>query len=265
MAGITQQQLAPNRLVIAYFDETKKLQDPGKSVVFGGCAASSQDWEEFTVRWGIALAGTGITTVKTSAALAFRDDFYGWREREKERDELLFRLAILIHDAPILKVTCPMLAGDFESLPLEQRKKLKDQQYCGFEICVRCIVDSYLATDAFHIACDLTEDYAQGCLSLFNLLRLRRPDFKRRLLAISFGDDTYIAALQAADIVAYCSRAKAEWARFGQEPQNIIQRIIELFSSRGTSQKYFVYRAGSDGVGCAEPDSNIPIKGVVSS
>jgi hypothetical protein len=241
-------------LILAYFDETKKLRDPGTSVVFGGCAAPSADWDEFNRRWRGALDGTGITTVKTSAALAFRDDFYGWSERETERDELLFRLATIIHDAPIVKITCPILAGDFESLPAPQRAKLRDSQYCGFEVCVRTVVESYLPADAFQIVCDLTEDYAQGCITLFNLLRQKNPDLKRRLLAISFGDDTYLAPLQAADMVAYCSRANAEWQRFGQEPQSVIRRIIELFSSKEAKSRYFVYRAGSAGIGYAEPD-----------
>ncbi|HWQ52441.1 MAG TPA: DUF3800 domain-containing protein [Bryobacteraceae bacterium] len=244
----------PTRLVIAYFDETKKLQDAGKSVVFAGCAAHDEHWGEFNRRWGAVLAGTGITTVKLSAALAYRDDFYSWKARERERDQLLFRLASVIHESPLMKIACPILAGEFESLPDIQRKKLRDPQYCGFELCVRGTVDAHGPSDAFQIVCDLTENYAQGCLTLFNLLRLREPDLKHRLLGIGFADDKYIAGLQAADMIAYCARAEAEQERFGLEVAPVVRDMMEMFKDRGEQQSYFLYRAGSAGIGYAERD-----------
>lgn len=242
-----------SRLIVTYFDETKKLQDAGTSVVFGGCAAEVEYWDEFIKRWSIALGDSGIRCVKMSAAMAYKDDFYGWRERQTDRDDLLFKLATIIQDAPILKVTCPLLAGDFESLPESQRKKLKDPQYCGFEICVRRVMESY-PNDVFQIGCDLTENYAEECIHLFNLIRTKEPDLRKRLIGICFGDDAAYAPLQAADMIAYCARAIAERERFGQEVQPIVQKISKLFESGDVKHGYYVYKAGSQGLGFAEPD-----------
>jgi hypothetical protein len=122
------------QLIVAYLDESKKLNDAGNNVVFAGGVARAQDWDAFNREWSAALSGKS-GPIKMSHALAMNEEFYNWRGREDEFHEFLFGLAVLIHEAPIVKVASIMLAGDFESLPASQQGRLKDPQYCGFETC----------------------------------------------------------------------------------------------------------------------------------
>ncbi len=203
---------------------------------------------------GVTVVGsTGIQAVKMSAAIACRGEFYRWKGREAERDDLLIRLASVIHEAPILKVAAPILAGEFESLPQFQRRKLKDPQYCGFESCVKGLIQNY-PNDVFQINCDLTQDYAETCVSLFNHVVSRNAHLADRLIAIAFGNDKFIPQLQAADIIAYCARAMAEEKRFGVRAHPVVHAIDQMFSSRGTERTYLVYKAGGEGLGFAEAE-----------
>jgi uncharacterized protein DUF3800 len=124
-----------------------------------------------------------------------------------------------------------------------------DLQYCGLETCIRGAL-AHFTDSALHTICDLSEQYAQTCVALFNKLRAKSAECKARCIAITFADDTQTPGLQAADMVAYCARANAVRSTIAVEP--IVDKIIALFEDAESERKYFVYRVGGAGLGHGE-------------
>jgi hypothetical protein len=183
-------------------------------------------------------------------AIHFHGPFVNWKRDVQRRDALLFDLAELLSKAPIMRVASPMTTADFKALPDTQRKKLGNNiAYCGFEACIQGMLNQG-PNLALHIACDLSEEYAKQCLTLFNKIRVRNEDIKSRCFAITFADDKQHLGLQVADMVAYCARA--ETLAPTTAPELIIERIIELFRSQRTEVGTLLYRADGPGLGYGE-------------
>ena len=109
-------------------------------------------------------------------------------------------------------------------MPQSQRRKLKGPQYCGFESCVKGLIQNY-PDHVFQINCDLTQDYAETCLSLFNHVVSRNaspcgPSYRDRVRQRQVHP-----SLQAADIIAYCARAMAEEKRSVSERTQLVHAI----------------------------------------
>jgi hypothetical protein len=76
----------------AYFDETVvNVVDAGNGkqrpveMLVGGCIASQNDWEKFTVEWKDALSSEGLTTFHAKDFYAFQREFK-WFTKDGERD-----------------------------------------------------------------------------------------------------------------------------------------------------------------------------------
>jgi hypothetical protein len=122
-----------------------------------------------------------------------------------------------------------------------------DVQYCGFEACISGALHQS-ANAVLHVTCDLSEEYARNCVTLFNKLRARDVMIKARCFALTFAEDERHAGLQAADMIAYCSRAE----HTEREPQPIVQQIIEILRTKDRKVGALVYRADGDGPGSGE-------------
>jgi hypothetical protein len=239
----------PVRLVQGCFDESGKLAD-SEFVAFGGCVAPENAFEAFLPKWRERLHADKLSYTSMKDAIHFRGPFEDWGRDIKRRDTLLFDLAQLLSDAPIMRVASPMTTAEFRALPETQRKRFgNDIVYCGFEACIQGMLNQGTNL-ALHIACDLSEEYAKKCLTLFNKLRARNEVIKSRCFAITFADDTQHLGLQAADMVAFCARAEKLAPTKPQE--SIIERIIDLFRSQRTEVGTFLYRADGPGLGYGE-------------
>jgi len=101
-----------------------------------------------------------------------------------------------------------------------------------------------------HIVCDLSEEYSEKCIKLFHKLRARNSLIKARCFGISFADDARHGGLQAADLIAYCSRAdhlRATW-----EPEPIVEELITILATHKSPARWFVWKARAGGIGHGE-------------
>jgi hypothetical protein len=133
-------------------------------------------------------------------------------------------------------------------MPQQDQERLKNPVYCGFEGCVRAAVDSIPRNEphSLQIACDLAEEYSVQILKLFQKLRNRDAEVKRRCHALVFGDDRYIPILQLADMYAYICRAF-----HAGNPPDVILDLIEILTGSRTmnASSRMVYSAGEIDLG----------------
>ena len=233
----------------ASFDESGKLAD-SEIVVFGGCMGPREAVEDFGTKWVERLRRDGLQYTSMKEAIHFQGPYVDWKANTDKRDAVLRDLAKLLGDSSLLMMSSPITTSEFKALPSHQQKKLgNDPQYCGFEACIVSTL-SQAPNLVLHAVCDLSEQYAERCITLFNTLRKRNETVKARCFALTFADDTRHSGLQAADMIAYCSRADHQ--RSTKTPVPIVEEIIGILNSHGGNTNWFVWKAGSEGLGHGE-------------
>ena len=99
------------------------------------------------------------------------------------------------------------------------------------------------------LICDLAEEYSEGCVRLFQLLRKKRAEAKCHCFGIAFADDEVTPCLQMADMVAYCGRANETISR---ENDPIAVEIASMLYSSDRRKGTVRYRLSEEGLGDAE-------------
>lgn len=228
----------------AYFDESGNLCD--EIVSFGGCAGTPRQTLAFHHKWKALIDGAGVGYVSMKDAVHFKGPFGGWHKTadgKAKRDSLLRALARTVVDCGLLVLASSMTSAEFKALPKTQQKRFwDDNQYCQFETCITGLLHQR-ANPVLHIVCDLSEKYAEKCITLFNLLRKRDPLIKARCIAISFADDQTHTGLQAADMISYCARVEHQTET---SPKPIVQEIIDILRSPDRTHASLIYRDGDE-------------------
>jgi hypothetical protein len=239
----------------ACFDESGKLQ-LSDIVSFGGCAGPREAMTEFCGLWERCIKQAGLSYTSMKDAMRFEGPYSGWKDNILKRDQLLTDLAKLLLKSELVMISAPMATAEFKALPAQEQESLwNDVEYCGFEACTTGILE--MAPNlALHVICDLSEQYAPTCVDLFNKLRTRNEHVKAQCFAITFADDKRHAGLQAADMIAYCSRA--DYLRSARTPDPIVQDLLDILSVRGNSTHWFVWKAGGKGIGHGQTERSMP-------
>jgi len=232
--------------LLAYLDESGKLHDK-EFVSFAGYATGPDHWDDFSREWRFAFNRTGVRSVRMQDAVDFRGQFAGWRDhRHTQRDALLLRLAETIESFELASVFLPISLVEFKDLSENDQKHWKSLSRCGFVGVIKCLLTLFPSTVAFHMIYDLSEDYSAKCVRLFNLLRVRDQDIRRRCWAITFADDERTPPLQAADMLAYCSRA-ARAGFVGYD--SIVAQVTEVLMRRVHITEWFEFKGGGARLG----------------
>ncbi len=231
------------------FDESGKLAD-SEIVAFGGCIGTYDQFHALGVKWEKRLGDDGLPYTSMKDAMHARGPYIGWKNFTGKRDAILRDFARMIVESRMLMMSSPMTSSEFKTLPALQRQKLgNDIYYCGFEAVVMGTLH-HAPNLVLHVICDLSEEYSEKCIKLFNKLRQKNESVKARCFGISFADDERHSGLQAADMIAYCSRADS--LRFLRPPEPIVEEIIAILSEGGTELDSYLFRADSDGLGHGE-------------
>jgi len=214
----------------AVFDESGKFND-SEHVVFAGFIGGQPNWVEFTHDWNVRLSkdlpmrgeqNPFLHMVELNRAHKRSEDKY---EREK-LETLVADLARLICKYAIEGFSNSITIHDFNTLDAAARARHRDPFYYAFEAGVKSIgASGALGTrDNVMLICDDSDEYCVKCLEAYRRMKLKQPDLLRRVPCITFGDDKQYAPLQAADMYAYCFRAKLVNADPGlwNEPLRII-------------------------------------------
>ncbi len=229
-----------------FFDESGKLSKREDIVAFAGFIGLANENALLSGRWGERLKEDGLDYTSMKEALRWEGPFSTWSNMPERRERLLLDLGNIILTSRVMRTCSYVASEDFSALPESEQKIFINPQYCCFE---GCIVESLRGRDDFSLSviCDLSEEYAEQCVTLFNKIRARNPLVKNRGLGISFMDDKNSYALQAADMIAYCARAEQLKDRRNESP--VVTKLIELFSSRDRVERKFGYKVGSLGLG----------------
>ena len=100
-----------------------------------------------------------------------------------------------------------------------------DPQYAMFRTCVEGLLKAEPVAE-YVVVCDLSEQFACGCIKMFNKIRHSGlHQAKDRLFGIMFADDTVHPGVQAADMVAYCARQDAR--RGVEKPFPVVDVLIQ--------------------------------------
>ena len=99
---------------------------------------------------------------------------------------------------------------------------------------------------SLQIVCDLSEEYSIEVLKLFDPLRRRSEEIKRRCHGLFFADDRYVPILQLADMFAYVCRAY-----HSGNPHEVVLDIIEIITGKRIieADSRMVYEAGEIDLG----------------
>jgi len=227
-------------LLQAYFDESGKLSDKScQHVVFGGIAGRMDEISVFSRRWQ-SILGSDIDHIHMKDAMHFNGAFRGWKEKASQRDEILIECAKVAHRSSALQVVSELDSPVFRRLDTALRKRLKDPVYSGFEGCVRVLAGRFRQHN-FSLYYDESHDYAEECLKLYRKLKNLHVNFAARLTAITFADDSKVAGLQAADMIAYSAFVGK---RDGERAPRVIREINAIFRQQVEGAGDLVYTNG---------------------
>ena len=106
----------------------------------------------------------------------------------------------------------------FQSLSKNVRAALgspTDPYFVGFARGILELVHYVLQYDKIRIVCDHDLETSWDCYKHYNGVRRAHDLIRRQTVSLSFADDEYFPALQAADMLAYLARLEARRQFYG--------------------------------------------------
>lgn len=204
-------------IVHGYFDESGKHRDH-PVVAFAGLCASESRIQEFNDEWQSLLRLCGLSSLHMVKAMK-RDKFSPNipARTPKERIDALKPFADCINKYLELGLMQVLDVKGFETLTKNARAELgnhEDPYFVAFLRGAAALVDFTHADDKVSMICDDDEGTALDAYRHYRSLR-KFPLIHKKLVSISFADDKYFPALQAADMLVYLARLKAKQLWYG--------------------------------------------------
>jgi hypothetical protein len=194
-----------------FIDESGKFKD--HRIICLGCVASfNQHVDEFAREWGRLLALNGMRSFHANKALKHHVPL-GTKTAAiglKARIDSLLPFIHCIRMYLAVAVGCWIDVKAFKSLPSHFFQVFgHDPAYMAFVRTILILSDFTPDRDGTVLVCDEDEETALAFYRLYRRVKKVVPEIKRKLAAISFGDDDAIFAVQAADLVASMVRLDA--------------------------------------------------------
>lgn len=194
--------------VSAFLDESGKFQD--KDVTSIGCVAAMQDqFKDFTLEWQWLLRRNGLEVLSgkevlnPNKPLSDKNACYGL---DKRTETLLpFIKCIRKH----MQVITGMVADAkvFKSLPPHFFQVFgEDPIYMSFGRTILHVLEFVPDNERIVLTLDEDEQTLENLYRLYKKIKKTWPKAKKHLAAISFADDRYLSALQAADFIGALMR-----------------------------------------------------------
>jgi hypothetical protein len=224
--------------VNAVFDESGKHKDC-ELVVFGGLMFDpTQATPPFNREWRTLLRASGVP-LPVGRCGPFLHMVELNRMHKRANSDRAQQQAIELLAESLAKCICKYaMSGSwnsitvelFRNLPESDRGRYKDPFYYAFESGVSTLANGFCvdSQDDIALICDDSDDSIE-CLKSFRRLKRTNQTVGDKVSVIAFGDYKVYPPLQAADMFAYCFRAKLSNIESGlwTEPLNI---IISTFS-----------------------------------
>jgi len=110
-----------------------------------------------------------------------------------------------------------------------------DPYYLAFARAMLAIADYAQAHDVVSVICDHDEETAWNCYRHYRGVRKASDKVREKTASISFADDKYFPALQAADLVAFLTRLEAR-EQFYRIPNEFVSLFNYMAKERGPNK-----------------------------
>lgn len=222
----------------SFFDESGKFQDH-QIAAFCGFGASDSQLVEFGKQWNNQLRRCGMDAlhwVKARRSGKALGDNIG-PQNIVERINDLKPFADCVNDYLGVGIACVFEVTGYTSFAKESKDLLGGSDnpfYVQFLRTVMLLAEFARPEESITMMCDEDEETSWNCYRLYRRIKEIDPKTGRRLAAISFADDLYFPALQAADMLSFLCReqAKLQWYR---EPYDYGDFFRYLTDRRGSS------------------------------
>jgi hypothetical protein len=222
----------------AFFDESGKFKDH-RIVAFCGFGASESQLKDFNKQWKNQLRRCGMETLhwvkarRNGKPLGNNIGIQSLKDRIND----LKPFADCINDYLGLGVACVFEVSGYTSFAQSSKNLLGGSDnpfYIQFLRTVLILEEFAKREDAISLTCDEDEETAWNCYGLYRRVKDIHPAAGKRLAEISFADDRFFPALQAADMLSFLCReeAKLQW---DNELYDYCEFFRYLTDPRGTS------------------------------
>lgn len=203
----------------AYFDESGKHKEH-PVVTFSGVCASTPKVQRFEEEWESLLRRYGLKSLHMVRALRpsvkLSDQIP--RQSVDERIEALKPFVDCVNDYLEIGIMQAWDVKGFFALPKNARAKLgnpDDPYYTAFIRGVIELVDYVQEDDRISLICDDDMETAWDCYRHYRGIRRVHESIRKKTVSLTFADDRYFPALQAADMASFLIRLEAKRQFYG--------------------------------------------------
>jgi hypothetical protein len=201
----------------AFFDESGKFGNQ-PSICFGGVASPYQNIDPFIQEWDQLLRNAELEALSMKDALRLNVPFSQTipAMSVQERIDVIMPFVECIRKHMMFVSGLALKGSAFESAAPSFKKTWGDPIYFAFTGAILEFM-KYAKNDIVILTCDENPATAMQMYQLYTRLKQVDPAARNQLKQIAFGDDNFVPALQAADVVASLMRSEAR-QRFFNEP-----------------------------------------------
>ena len=213
VAGLVLPENTFMAFVQCYVDESGKFKDH-QILSLCGFAAVPRQIEIFDGEWRSLLRRNGMRSLHMKKAARFTQRL-GTRNAAiglENRKTALLSFVECMRDNLETAIYVAVDITAFNSLSGGERKALGDDPYyLVFQrLLFELVHDPATPGAQISLICDDEQYYSKRCHQILAKLKAKYSDYRRALVSISFADDEFFTALQAADLFAYLTRCEAQ-------------------------------------------------------
>jgi hypothetical protein len=222
-----------------YFDESGKMADH-PVVSFSGVCAFQSKLSAFESEWKALLRQYEIPSLHMKDALRLSKKVGSKLLRNQsasERVELLLPFTDCINRHLEFGLLHAVEVEGFHALSPNTKHQLgqvNNAYYLGFMRTTRELLKYVNGDDRISVICDDDRETALGCHAHYRAL-CADAEFKKRMISLTFANDEYFPAIQAADMAAYLARLEAKYRFYGVK-YGFSALMQSLTTSRGVGQ-----------------------------
>ena len=198
---------------VAYCDESATHIAPTVYAI-SAYLGRGPDWWELGRKWRAALKDEGLSFFHMAACVNGRDAPYEGMDRER-REALQRRFIGLINDTPLWAYAIAIELEPYANL-MARMAKLGRREVKPYELCFQHTLErmayvldegGFRAGECVSYVFDEHEEHQNAATTLYDALKRSQHPAARRVGSLTFGNDRTIEQIQAADVLAYESRA----------------------------------------------------------
>jgi hypothetical protein len=229
----------------AYFDESGKKSDH-PVVTFSGVCVMQSKLDAFDAAWNTLLHQYGLRSLHMARASRLSEKHGDKMPRHQSADQrmdTLLPFADCINEHLEMGLIQAWDVAGFNALSAEAKRGIgspDDPYYIAFSRGLTELDDYTQPDDRISLICDDDVMTALDCHRHYRGMGNAYPKLRQKMVALTFANDEYFPALQAADMVAFLSRLEAK-AQFYGDRYSFRRLFDYLRRERGPGKMIWKY------------------------